>query len=69
MAQLSSLHNGKEIPSVLNMGLSKRQEALSEPCHFSDHLTYTILESTDRSKQSRPLGGEITGILMWAPKG
>lgn len=69
VAQLSSLHNGKEFPSVLNMGLGKRQEPLSGPCHFRGHLRYTILESTDGSKQSWSLDGEITSILMWAPKG
>lgn len=69
VAQLSSLHNGKEIPSVLNTGLGKRQEALSGPCHFRGHLTYTIPESTDGSKQSWSLNREITSVLTWASKG
>jgi len=68
-AQLSSLHNGKEIPSVLNTGLGKRQEALSGPCHSRGHLTCTIFETTHGSKPSLSLDGEITSILMWAPKG
>lgn len=69
VAQLSFLHNGKEIPSVLNTGFGKREEVLSGPRHIRGHLTCTMLESTGCSKQSWSSDGQVTCVFLWAPKG